>query len=145
VPFTPTRSSWLDLVESLFSIVDRRVTRRGAHRSNGALEGDIKKFLEAHNTAPTPFIWTKTADQILDGLERYCTRANAERVERHRRSRADQCTELPNQPTCLLRAGAPPGHSTATHGHAAMLTPIHRTRRGEWVDSAVNTCHNHRK
>lgn len=89
VHFTPTSSSWLNLVESFFSIVDRRVTRRGVHRSTGALEGDIKKFLEAHNTAPKPFIWTKTADQILEGLERYCTKANAVRVERHRRTRAD--------------------------------------------------------
>lgn len=89
VHFTPTSSSWLNLVESFFSIVDRRVTRRGVHRSTRALEGDIKKFLDAHNTAPKPFIWTKTADQILNGLERYCTKANAVRVERQRRARAN--------------------------------------------------------
>lgn len=89
VHFTPTSSSWLNLVESFFSIVDRRVTRHGVHRSTRSLEGDIKKFLDAHNTAPKPFIWTKTADQILAGLERYCTKANAVRVERQRRALAD--------------------------------------------------------
>jgi len=85
--FTPTSSSWLTLVESFFSILDRRVTRRGAHRSSKALETDIRTFLNAHNSDPKPFIWTKTADQILDSLKRYCTKANAVRFERGRRAR----------------------------------------------------------
>lgn len=89
VHFTPTSSSWLNLVESFFSIVDRRVTRRGVHRSTKALEEDIRTFLNAHNSDPKPFIWTKTADQILDSLERYCTKANAVRLERERRARTD--------------------------------------------------------
>lgn len=89
VHFTPTSSSWLNLVESFFSIVDRRVTRRGVHRSTSALEEDIRKFLHAHNSDPKPFVWTKTADQILDSLKRYCTKANAVRLERERRARAD--------------------------------------------------------
>jgi transposase len=89
VHFTPTSSSWLNLVESFFAIVDRRVTRRGVHRSVGALEDDIREFLDAHNRDPKPFIWTKTADQILDSLKRYCTKANAVRVERERRARID--------------------------------------------------------
>jgi transposase len=87
--FTPTSSSWLNLVESFFSIVDRRVTRRGVHRSTHALEADIRAFLDAHNDDPRPFIWTKTADQILDSLKRYCTKANAVRVERARRAEAN--------------------------------------------------------
>jgi transposase len=89
VHFTPTSSSWLNLVESFFSIVDRRVTRRGVHRSTRALEADIRTFLKAHNDAPKPFIWTRTADQILDGLKRYCIKANAVRAERARRAGAD--------------------------------------------------------
>lgn len=89
VHFTPTSSSWLNLVESFFSIVDRRVTRRGVHRSTHALETHIRAFLEAHNDDPRPFIWTKTADQILDNLKRYCTKANAVRVERARRAEAN--------------------------------------------------------
>jgi transposase len=88
VHFTPTSSSWLNLVESFFSIVDRRVTRRGVHRSTRALEADIRTFLEAHNDEPRPFIWTRTADQILDGLKRYCTKACAVRAERARRTEA---------------------------------------------------------
>ena len=89
VHFTPTSSSWLNLVESFFAIVDRRVTRRGVHRSTKALEEDIRKFLAAHNSGPKPFVWTRTADQILDSLKRYCTKANAVRVERERRARAN--------------------------------------------------------
>ena len=85
VHFTPTSSSWLNLVESFFAIVDRNVTRRGVHRSTHALEKDIRAFLEAHNDDPKPFIWTKTADQILESLKRYCTKAIAVRAERARR------------------------------------------------------------
>jgi len=87
VHFTPTSSSWLNLVESFFSIVDRNVTRRGVHRSTRALEKDIRIFLEAHNEDPRPFIWTKTVDQILDSLKRYCTKAIEVRAERTRRSK----------------------------------------------------------
>jgi len=72
VHFTPTSSSWLNLVESFFAIVARNVTRRGVHRSTLALENDIRTFLEEHNKRPKPFVWTKTADQILEGLKRYC-------------------------------------------------------------------------
>ena len=85
VHFTPTSSSWLNLVESFFSIVERRVTKRGVHHSTTALESDIQTFLEAHNDDPMPFRWTKTADQILESLARYCAKAGAMRAERARR------------------------------------------------------------
>ena len=84
--FTPTSSSWLNMVESFFSIVERRVTKRGVHHSTTALESDIQSFLDAHNGDPKPFRWTKTADQILDSLARYCTKAGAMRAERARRA-----------------------------------------------------------
>ncbi len=87
--FTPTSSSWLNLVESFFSIVDRRVTRRGVHRSTSAVEKDLHAFLEVHNREPKPFIWTKAADQIPDSLKRYCTKANAVRIKRQRRAGGD--------------------------------------------------------
>lgn len=74
VHFTPTSSSWPNLVESFFSIVDRRVTRRGVHRSARALENSIREFLTAHNDDPKPYVWTKTADQILENLKRYCVK-----------------------------------------------------------------------
>ncbi len=87
VHFTPTSSSWLNLVESFFSIVERNVTRRGVHRSTAALEKAVSEFLEAHNDDPKPFMWTKAADQILDSLRRYCEKANAVRVERAKRAK----------------------------------------------------------
>lgn len=89
VHFTPTSSSWLNMVESFFSIVDRRVTRRGVHRSTQSLEADIRTFLDAHNEDPKPFVWTKTADEIVESLKRYCLKANEARAERSRRSTRD--------------------------------------------------------
>ena len=87
IHFTPTNSSWLNLVESFFSLVERRVTHRGVHRSTTALEKDIKTFLNAHNEDPKPYVWTKTADQILDSLARYAEKASAVRAEKARRAR----------------------------------------------------------
>ena len=71
--FTPTKSSWLNLVESLFSLLSRRKLKRGVHRSTLALEKDIRSFLDDTNDDPAPYVWTKTADQILRSLERYCS------------------------------------------------------------------------
>lgn len=71
--FTPTKSSWLNLVESFFSLLSRRRLKRGVHRSTLALEKDIRSFLDGHNDDPVPYVWTKTADQILRSLERYCS------------------------------------------------------------------------
>jgi len=85
IHFTPTTSSWLNLVESFFSIVERDVTRRGIHKSTRALEIDIRKFLDAHNDDPKPYKWTKSADQILDSLRRYCENAVLVREERTKR------------------------------------------------------------
>lgn len=75
VHFTPTSSSWLNLVESFFSFLTKRVLKRGVHRSTRALEKDIRAFLDAHNDDPTPYVWTKSADEILSSLERYCRAA----------------------------------------------------------------------
>lgn len=86
IHFTPTSSSWLNLVESFFSIVDRNVGRRGVHRSVRQLEKALREFLDVHNDDPKPFIWTKTADQILDSLKRYCEKVNPVRAERAKRA-----------------------------------------------------------
>jgi transposase len=72
--FTPTSSSWLNLVERWFSLLTERQLRRGVHRSTRELEAAIKEFLDVHNADPKPFVWTKTADQILDSLARFCRR-----------------------------------------------------------------------
>jgi transposase len=87
VHFTPTSSSWLNLVESFFSIVERRVGKRGVHRSQQALEKDIKAFLNAHNEDPQPFIWTKSADDILSSLARYTAKAGALRAVKAERAK----------------------------------------------------------
>ena len=86
VHFTPTSASWLNLVESFFSILERRVTKRAVHRSTRALEQHITAFLEDHNDDPKPFVWTKTADEILESLARYCAKAGALRAEKARRA-----------------------------------------------------------
>jgi transposase len=93
--FTPTSSSWLNLVESFFSMVERNVTRRGVHRSVGSLESSVREFLDAHNSDPKPFVWTKSADAILDNLRRYCEDANATREQRMLRqmSRTSKSTQ----------------------------------------------------
>ena len=66
--FTPTGGSWLNLVERWFALLTEKQLRRGVHRSTRELEDAIRAFLEHHNRHPKPFIWTKTADQILDSV-----------------------------------------------------------------------------
>jgi transposase len=77
--FTPTSSSWLNLVERWFSELTSKLLKRGAHRSVRALNADIRAWIETWNDDPKPFVWTKTADQILDSIARYCKRINASR------------------------------------------------------------------
>jgi transposase len=72
--FTPTGGSWLNLVERWFALLTERQLRRGVHRSTRELEDAIRTYLEHHNRHPKPFIWTKTADQILDSVARFCQR-----------------------------------------------------------------------
>jgi transposase len=72
VHFTPTSASWLNLVERWFALLTERQLRRGVHRSTKELKAAIDNFIEDHNRAPKPFIWHKTADQILDSVARYC-------------------------------------------------------------------------
>jgi transposase len=74
--FTPTYSSWLNLVERWFAELTNRKLRRSTHRSVAALEADVKKWIDAWNADPKPFIWTKTADQILETIAAYCRRIN---------------------------------------------------------------------
>jgi transposase len=74
--FTPTSSSWLNLVERWFSELTTKKLRRGAHRSVRALNADIRAWIENWNENPRPFVWTKTADEILESIARYCGRIN---------------------------------------------------------------------
>ena len=77
--FTPTSSSWLNLVERWFAELTTKKLRRGAHRSVGQLNTDIRAWIETWNDDPKPFVWTKTADQILQSIARYCNRINKSR------------------------------------------------------------------
>jgi transposase len=73
---TPTYSSWINQVERWFAYLTDQLLRRGDHRSVQALEKDIRAWVEAWNTNPKPFIWTKTAEQILESLGRLIARIN---------------------------------------------------------------------
>jgi transposase len=77
VHFTPTYGSWLNLVERWFAELTTKQIRRGAHRSVDALEAAIHAFLDAHNEAPKPFVWTKSADDILASIGRFAQRTLA--------------------------------------------------------------------
>ncbi|UQA59943.1 IS630 family transposase [Polyangium aurulentum] len=74
VHFTPTHGSWLNLVERWFALLMDRALRRGSHLSVLALEKAIREFIDAHNEDPKPFVWTKTADQILENIRDFAQR-----------------------------------------------------------------------
>jgi transposase len=74
--FTPTSSSWLNVVERWFAELTNRKLRRSAHNSVNELEADIQAWIEAWNEDPKPFVWTKTADEILENLAGYLQRIN---------------------------------------------------------------------
>jgi transposase len=76
VHFTPTSASWLNLVERWFALLTEKQLRRGVHRSTRELEAAIKRYLALHNEAPKPFVWTKTADEILESVARFCRRTS---------------------------------------------------------------------
>ena len=64
--FTPTSASWLNMIERFFAEITRKRIRRGAFKSVAQLKSAIMEYLENHNADPKPFIWTKSADQILE-------------------------------------------------------------------------------
>jgi transposase len=72
--FTPTSASWLNLVERWFADLTEKQIRRGTHRSTLQLEAAIKSYLNTHNADPKPFVWTKTADEILAKVAGFCER-----------------------------------------------------------------------
>jgi len=74
VHFTPTYGSWLNQVERWFAELTMKQIRRGAHRSVSELEHAIQAFLDAHNVDPKPFVWTKSADEILASIARFAQR-----------------------------------------------------------------------
>ncbi len=72
--FAPTGSSWLNLVERWFAEITTKLIRRGTRRNIQALEKDIRDWSAAWNEAPRPYVWTKTAEEILQSIAVYCQR-----------------------------------------------------------------------
>jgi transposase len=77
--FTPTSASWLNLVERWFGELTTKKLQRGTHRSVRELNTDIRSWIKTWNDNPRPYVWTKTADQILESIARYCGRINDSR------------------------------------------------------------------
>jgi transposase len=77
VHFTPTYGSWINLVERWFAELTNKRIRRGVFRSVKELEAAIREYIDVHNEDPKPFVWTKTADQILASIARYAQRTTA--------------------------------------------------------------------
>jgi len=76
VHFTPTSASWINMVERWFAALTEKQIRRGAHRSVRELETAIKTYLALSNESPKPFAWTKSADEILASIARFCQRTS---------------------------------------------------------------------
>ena len=74
VHFTPTSSSWINQVERFFALLSEQQIKRGVHRSTAELEAAINTYIKTRNADPKPFRWTKTADDILASIERFCRR-----------------------------------------------------------------------
>lgn len=72
--FTPTGSSWLNQVERWFGFLTDQLLRRGVHKSVAALDKDVKNWIENWNDDPKPFVWKKTAEEILESLAKYMTK-----------------------------------------------------------------------
>jgi transposase len=76
VHFTATSASWINLVERFFALLTEKQIRRGIHRSTRDLEQAIRHYLDTYNQTAKPFVWTKTADQILASVARFCQRTS---------------------------------------------------------------------
>jgi transposase len=74
--FTPTGSSWISQVERWFGFLTDQLIRRGVHKSVQTLEHDIREWIKTWNDDPKPFVWKKTAEEILDSLARYLQRVS---------------------------------------------------------------------
>jgi transposase len=77
--FTPTSSSWLNLVERWFGELTSKLLKRGTHRTISALNTDIRAWIDTWNKDPKPYVWTKPAEQILESIATYCNRINPSR------------------------------------------------------------------
>jgi transposase len=79
VHFTPTYGSWLNLVERWFAEITNKRIRRGIFRSVRELESAIREYIDVHNETPKPFVWARTADEILASIARFAQRTQTTR------------------------------------------------------------------
>jgi len=79
VHFTPTGASWINLVERWFATLTDKQVRCGDHRSTRELDAAIARYIDVTNKRPRPFVWTKTADEILASMARFCHRISNSR------------------------------------------------------------------
>jgi transposase len=114
--FTPTSASWLNLVERWFGELTTKKLQRGTHRSVRELNTDIRNWIRTWNDNPRPYVWTKTADQILDSIARYCAEPRWSHISAAARAReAAHCGDFGNRPldhfgfgTTAPRSGSSP-------------------------------------
>ncbi len=76
VHFTPASASWINQVERFFGLLTRRRLRRGTDRDTVAMDEAIRSCLDRHSREPRPFVWVETADEIVDGIRRFCLRTS---------------------------------------------------------------------
>jgi hypothetical protein len=74
VHFIPTGSSWLNMIERWFGELTTKLLQRGVHKSVQALEADIRAWIDTWNDDPGPYVWTRTADEILESIATFCKR-----------------------------------------------------------------------
>jgi transposase len=118
--FTPISASWLNMVERFFAEITRNRIRRGAFKSVAGLKGAIMQYLENHNAAPKPFVWTKSAGEIIEKVARAkqafaptgSTKADQARAQRRAGRGLVRCHAA--EVSCLARG--------------AVLVPPHRLR-----------------
>ncbi|MFN4088696.1 MAG: IS630 family transposase [Alphaproteobacteria bacterium] len=79
--FTPTSASWINQVERFFALLTDQQIKRGAHRSTKELEAAITTYIDTRNKDPKPFRWTRSADDILASIERFCRRTLAGKAQ----------------------------------------------------------------
>ena len=87
VHFTPTSSSWINQVERFFALLSEQQIKRGVHRTTAELEAAINTYIKIRNADPKPFRWTKSADDILASIERFCRKQSALTKQLHRNFR----------------------------------------------------------
>lgn len=81
VHFTPTKGSWINQVERWFGLLSERQIKRGVHRSTRELEAAIYDYIKSNNASPKPFVWVKSADEILASIARFCEKQLEGEVE----------------------------------------------------------------